>query len=533
MTDHEFAYDAASRTLRGILLPFGEPSRRNASGSEGVMFSADSIELPRDPSVVTLNREHNRFDPIGRATYLEKRREGVYAEFAIAETDQGDEYLRNPSGMRKLSAEVTGMILDGLNVTASRLTGAALAPAGAFPSAGLFSLANDTQPADTATSEHRESEYTDENGVTWRRVVDVETATTETDTGSTTTTTITETSETTNQDGTPVTPTEGVFTMTNIVPDAQGHTQARDSRSLSGLFAAIASGDLDAREAYGDAGELFALSTVQHSGPTTVTIGADTQAPGYLGELWLRLPYNRRFVPLLNTAALTNYQMQGWGWDPTKLPTMGDYAGNVADVPSNAVDTLPYTVTAQRLAGGHQIDRRFTDFGDQSVVSSFLVQQGESYKRTTDAKALAAIMAAAQVTAPGTVPANVPKGLAAIVDGALGVIGTEHRPRYALVSPELWRDIIMMADKDKLAYLNAGFGLESGDLESFHILPASVGVGKVIVGAKEAMTFYELGDTPIRVEGVKPGQGANEVAVFGYWATLANNAAAIRSVTVA
>ena len=529
MTDAQFSYDPATRTLRGILLPFGERSRPNLTGNEGVMFSADGIDLPRDPSVVTLNREHNRYDPIGRATFLEKRREGVYAEFAVAQTDQGDEYLRNPGKLRKLSAEVTDMLTEGANVVRSRLTGAALAPAGAFPSAGLFALV-EAVPSDGAetTSEHLENEYTDENGVTWRRVVDIETETTDTDAGSTTTTTITETTETTNQDGAPV--TEGAFAMTNIVPDGAITTTPRPT--LDGLFAALASRDTDALAPYANAGEaMFALSTVQHSGPTTVTIGADTQQTGYLGELWLRLPYNRRFVPLLNTAPLTNYQMQGWGWDPTKLPTMGDYPGNATDVPSNAVDTLPYSFTASRLAGGHQIDRRFSDFGDQSVIQSFLVQQGESYKRQTDAKALAAIMAAAQVTAPGTVPAGVPKGLAAIVDGALGVIGTENRPSYALVSPELWRDIIMMADKDKLAYLNAGFGLESGDLESFHILPASVGVGKVIVGAKEAMTFYELGDTPIRVDGAKPGQGATEVAVFGYWATLANNAAAIRSVT--
>ncbi len=64
MTDAQFSYDPATRTLRGILLPFGgERSRPNITGNEGVMFSADSIELPRDPSVVTLNRNHNRYDP--------------------------------------------------------------------------------------------------------------------------------------------------------------------------------------------------------------------------------------------------------------------------------------------------------------------------------------------------------------------------------------------------------------------------------------------------------------------------------------
>lgn len=529
MTDAQFSYDPATRTLRGILLPFGERSRRNITGNEGVMFSADSIDLPRDPSVVTLNRKHNRFDPIGRATFLEKRREGVYAEFAVAETDQGDDYLRNPGKLRKLSAEVAEMLTEGVNVVRSRLTGAALDVAGAFPSAGLFALAEDIE-ADAAatTSEHREDEYTDADGNTWRRVVDVETETSTTDAGSTTTTTITETTENTDQAGQPV--TEGAFAMTNIVPDG-ATTTAAPKRTLDGLFAAIARQDPEALRDYSDAGELFALQTLQQSGPSTVTIGADVQQAGYLGELWQRAAYQRRFAPLVTNAALTNYSMVGWKWDLTKLPLVADYTGNTAEVPSNAIDTIPVTVNAARLANGHRIDRRFGDFGDQSVISSFLVQQTESYKRVSDGKVLAGVIAGATATTPGAVPSGIPKGLAALVDGALDVIAAENRPSFALMHPALWRDVILMADKDKLAYLNAGFGLEEGDLESFHILPADVGAGKVIVGAKEAFTYYELSDTPIRVDGIQPGNGASDVAVFGYYATLVNNANALRVVT--
>jgi len=539
MTNADFSYDPATRTLRGILLPFGELSRPNVSGTEPIMFSADTIDLPRDPSVVTINRLHNRFDPVGRATFLEKQAPGVYSEFRIADTDEGNTYLReniNPDGtpkpgaLAKLSAEVADLVRDGANAVRSRLTGAALVPAGAFPSAGLFAL-DDTQPAAATESEKRVYEYTDADGVTWRRVVEETTETTETAAGSTSTTTITETTETTDQAGQPVTPTEGAFAMTNIVPD--GATTTAPKRTLDGLFAAIARQDPDQLRQYSDAGEMFALQTLQQSGPSTVTIGADVQQPGYLGELWQRAAYQRRFVPLVSTAPLTSYQMIGWKWDLTKLPVVGDYAGNTAEVPTSAVDTIPVKIDAARLANGHRLDRRFQDFNDQAVVGSFLVQQTESYKRVSDAKVLAGLIAGATVTAPGTVPAGVAKGLAAIVDGALDVIAQENRPSFALVDPVLWRDIIMMSDKDKLAFLNAGFGLEEGDLESFKIIPAAVGAGKVIVGAKEAYTYYELSDTPIRVEGVQPGNGATDVAVFGYWAQNVNNGAALRSVTVA
>ncbi|MFS0714094.1 hypothetical protein ABC195_09425 [Microbacterium sp. 2P01SA-2] len=535
MTNGEFSYDPETRTLRGILLPFGELSRTSMSATEPVMFSAASVDLPRDPAVVTLNRRHNRFDPVGRATLLEKRTEGVYAEFRIADTDEGDAYLRDERNtLRKLSAEVTGLIRRGAEAVRSRLTGGALVDEGAFASAALFAI---------ETSEHHEDRYTDAEGVTWQRVEDTERTTA--DDGTTTTTSTVVESTTTEPAPTDNTDTEAdeaedtdreetALMGTNIVPDGTAATAPRPT--LDGLFSAIARNDPSALQPYRQAGELFALQTVQQNNGTTVTVGADTQETGYLGELWTRAAYARRFVPLLGHAPLTNWEMKGWKWVDGKRPEMADYAGNTAEVPSNALDTEPVTVTAARLAGGHRLDRRFTDFNDQAVVASYLVNQAEDYKRKTDAKALAAIIAAGAkgtVTAPGAVPTGVPKGLAAIVDAALAIIQTENRPAYAVVSPELWRDIVLMADDDKLAFLNAGFGLEEGDFAGFKIVPGAVGTGKVTVGAREALTFYELGETPIRVEGVVPGNGATDVAVFGYWAVLEANANAVRTVTVA
>lgn len=516
LTYGDFAYDENTRTLRGILLPFGEASRVSVSGAEPIMFSADAIDLPRDPAVVTLNRHHNRHDPIGRATLLEKREAGIYAEFRVADTDEGDAYLRDERGtLRKLSAEVAGIVRDGVRAVRSKLTGAGVVPEGAFASAALFALGDiadePTPPADTA---HVEMQLT--------TIPESITVVTDPPTGGAVT--FTPEADPANDN-----PNESEALMGNLVPG--GGVQTAPRPSLDGLFAALVRNDPDSLAPYREAGDLFALSTVQHSGPTTLTIGADVQETGYLGELWTRAPYNRRFVPLVQNAKLTNYTMRGWRW--TSLPAVADYAGNTAEVPSNAIDTEPVDVTASRLAGGHRIDRRFRDFNDQEVIGSYLLNQTEDYKRKTDGKVVSAIVAAGTTTAPGTVPTGIAKGLAAIVDGALGVIATENAPSYALVDPALWRDILLTPKDDILAYLETGFGFEQGTGPGFTIRPASVGAGKVFVGAKEALTFYELGETPIRVEGVVPGNGAEDIAVFGYWATLANNAAAIRSVTVA
>jgi hypothetical protein len=126
-----------------------------------------------------------------------------------------------------------------------------------------------------------------------------------------------------------------------------------------------------------------------------------------------------------------------------------------------------------------------------------------------------------------TVPDGIAAGLAAVVDGALAVIASENSPSFAVVSPELWRDIALTSKNDVLGYLSASMGLEGGDLAGFRIIPGPVGTGLVLVGAKESYTVHELGGVPIRVEGLDPHHGAVDPALFGYLAKVPNNAAAL------
>ncbi|WP_341999386.1 hypothetical protein MRBLWH7_000796 [Microbacterium sp. LWH7-1.2] len=523
MTDALFAVDVENRRIRGLLLPYGELSRPNVSGTEPVMFSAGTVELPADPSIVTLNAGHDALEPRGRAIDLEETDAGIVAEFEIARTPEGDALLAEAQQepRPRLSAELRALVRRGANAVSSRLRGAAVVPVGAFQSAALFAALD---PVAEAAVEEIADEIAD-------AVIDALTTDEADALSDTTEGAVPEaTSEENDVTGTPAVVPAG------LVPPAQ----KKDETTADGLFAAIAAvkgGNPDAVRAYAGGDALFAIATVQHSGPSTVTIGADVQQPAYVGELWKRRPYSRRFVPLVNHGTLTNYQVIGWQWDDAKEPNVGDYTGNTAEIPSNAVDTKQVTATAARIAGGHKIDRRYLDFNDQGVIGSYFTHMVEDVARKTDAKALAAIIAAATATTPGTVPSGVAKGLAAIVDGALDIIATDNAPSFALVDSALWRDIVLTGRDEVLGYLQAGFGLEEGSLDGFKILPATVGtaanVGKqVVVGAKEALTFYELGgEAPIRVEGIDPHHGAFDPAVFAYWATITNNAAALRVVT--
>ncbi|MCM3778985.1 phage major capsid protein [Microbacterium hydrocarbonoxydans] len=523
MTDATFSVDIAARTIRGLLLPYGELSSPSVSGTEPIMFGKGTVALPADPSIVTLNEGHDSLEVRGRATALEETDAGIVAEFSVARTPEGDALLAsaNATPRPRLSAEVRGLVRRGVDAISGALRGAAVVPQGAFQSAALFAALD---PITDAPADELREVITD-------AVTDA-LAATQTPEAATVAPDTTEATEA-EEDQKETTVADAVVPATLTAPGAP----KKDETTALGLFAAVAgvkSGNTEAVKAFAGGDAAFAIATVQHSGPSTVTIGADVQVPNYVGELWKRRRYERRFVPLIGHAALTSYKVIGWQWDDGKEPVVGDYAGNTAEIPSNALDTKQISVDASRLAGGHKIDRRYLDFNDQGVIASYFDHMTEDVARKTDEKALAAIISAATTTAPGTVPSGIAKGLAAIVDGALGVIGTENAPSFAVVSPELWRDIILSPKDDVLAYLNAGFGLEEGSAAGFKILPGNVGTGKVMVGAKEALTFYELGgEAPIRVEGIDPHHGAFDPAVFAYYAVLVNNAAAIRSVTVA
>jgi hypothetical protein len=294
----DFAFDEESRTLRGLLLPFGETSRPSQSGHVAT-FAADDIDLPRDVSVVTLNRSHDRHDPIGRATELSKTDHGVEAVFRLADTEEADTWLtQQRDKLRKLSAEVR-YFADGVR---ARLTGAALVTEGAFASAALFALAPEAEDEDT-------------------------------------------TPEPTPAEDNPTTEMEEV-TMTSIVPDDAGVATPVARTDANALFAAVASGDAEALAPFAGAGALFAIQPIQQTGPSGRTIYADTAIPQALGELWEGQAYSRRFQPLITNATLTAQTMTGWRW--VSKPEVADYAGNLAEVPSNVVDTEPVTVTASR-----------------------------------------------------------------------------------------------------------------------------------------------------------------------------------------
>lgn len=524
----DFALDVESRTLRGILLPFGETSAKSQTGHVA-NFAADDIILPRDVSVVTLNRRHNRHDPVGRATVLEKREKHVYAEFAIADTDEGDAYLAEERDtLRKLSPEV----LFAADNKHARLTGAALVDTGAFASAALFAVAS--------TEEHHEDEFTDENGVTWKRKQDTEREhDDETNTTKTQTPVVESVDEAPNADPAKDTPNEGEFAMTaSIVPGGVvTPPEKKTNQSASALFAALAqkhtSGDSSALAAFQELDASSGLfAAYAPLADITATGAAATVQAQFVGEVWKKRAFTQRVIPLFGHDDLTALKIEGWQW--TTPPAVGDWAGDKAAVPSNTPVLAAVTGTAERIAGAHDVDRALRDFGNEAFWASYFRAMTEDYARKADAKVFTKAVAASTTVAPGTVPTGVPAGAAAIVDGALSVIDAGYAPTFAMVSTAIYRDLLLTKKDQTLEFLNMALGLEEGQLDTFKFIPHSgLTAKRVIVGAKEAGTVYELPGAPVRVEGIDVAHGGIDPALFGYVGWITNDAKALASVTTA
>lgn len=87
---HTFQIDAAKRTIRGLAVPYGEPTF-----SEGArfQFARGVLQLPDDPSRIKLLVSHDRAQAVGKATQFTETDAGLDVTFSVARGPKGDEAL--------------------------------------------------------------------------------------------------------------------------------------------------------------------------------------------------------------------------------------------------------------------------------------------------------------------------------------------------------------------------------------------------------------------------------------------------------
>lgn len=554
---------ADTREISGVLVPFGVQGNTNLGK---FTVEAGALTLPKDPSVVTLNVQHDHESPVGRATLLAEKADGIHATFRFADTEDGDQALSDfRSGSRtNLSVEAKGIVLRAGKALAGRIFGAAVVQAGAFPGATLLAADAGELPEAEAEPVAREvpdgaekplglqdgattfTTATDESGVTTSTTKTV--GDPEADEAGTTTQKTTTTDVVVTPPAQPDTTNQEAAVPNAVVPGTLAAAAPTEKKGLSknqafALMAAKASGTLRDQTLLAALNEsmtpehsLFAaLNDVKYDAAGGLT--TNIALPTWLGEIWDGQEYRQKFLPLFTHADLSSLKFRGYKWGVK--PEGGSWAGNKSEVPSNAPSLVPVEGTAERFAGAHDIAREFQDlraFGDFSFFESYYRAMAESYARWVDEEiVLEEVLAGATaVEADNPAGLSIGAGLSAIIDGASEVISANATPSFALVETSLWKSIAKIPSDSTLGYLNASLRLtgEEGQLDSFVIQPTDkLAAGQVLVGAREAVTVFELPGAPVRVDALDVAHGGIDAGLYGYAGAMVNKADALQLVS--
>lgn len=520
------------RTITGLLLPYNEIGQTNIGR---FMVEAGAILLPADPSIIGINVDHERSQPVGRATRVWEEPAGIMATFAIAATPEGDAALADataPDGKRKrLSAEFHTVIKAGKALAGKgRLWGAATVALGAFPSAMV--LAADTPDAESF----------DEGGITNAEHVNVAVDVLPKDI--TATTTAGDTAIYTPEAAPAEVNPEGASTVTaSIIPTTllpaaplTVTERAPDARQVYAAIAALKSNRSDdvAREV------LAALKDIKISGAGALP-GAGVIQTNWLGLLNQGVPYVREYIGLGKLGTdITAGGKKGFkikrGTAAAPLDKFdGEWAGNKTEAKSYNGFSTTHESTRRNFMIAEDVAREFYDLpGGAEVVEAFLALIVEDHARWSDESALADLIAiAGPPIAPSVYPGvdghDYAGAMGQVIQGILAVKrrkadGRRDVPTFAIAN-DLAYEELLYTPKDLIPEFitfdvnTDGTGTADGKV---HIVQGDTNIedsSSVIVGANYAIEFDELAGGPLHIDALDLARGGIDKAVAGYLQT--------------
>lgn len=504
------------RVLKYKLLPFGEMSGLTASGHR---FTANkgAVKIPSSIDHLVLNTFHKQTDPVGRFVTVEEKDDAIYASVHISEFDRGDEALQAvlAGEMKGISIEVRNPVIRNGVLLAGEMTGAALTPTPSLPSALL--MASDIGDVEEALNSLTEALDTLRTALKDPSEAPVEEDTPEvpevSETPEEISTESSEEEEELNKKG--LTAMENSALPTALTASNGGSAEIVTFDQGTALIArAAASRDNTLLAALTEIGAIGEQNLFAALSPVTSANGKNAGQPVWLGRAWETKQYQRKFTTLVTNKALTGYDMTAWRF--TQKPEIASYSGFPAQIPTNPVATEQYTISAERWAGGNDIDLKYRHFNDQEFLQAYYAAQAESYARVTDLRVLAALKASTNTVTRTAAPAGVSQAAVDIVDGALA-LADDAVATAAIIPTAMYRELLLTKENDSLKYLESSINLENGSLAGFNFIRSSE-VNEVIVLTKEAVSFYELAGSPIRVEADNPANGGFTTALFGYTA---------------
>jgi hypothetical protein len=495
-----FAVDTATRRIRGILIPWGEKSRTSASKTKPITFPRGSVTIPRDASVASLNLQHDRFSPLGRGALFEDQEAGLYAEFDIADTEEGDAWLADHGDFVKLSAEVRDIERDADDNGRAKLTGAALVTEGAFESAALFAI--DADPDE-------EEETPDEAP-----------ATTETEPDE-------EPDEEEKEDAVPeASASEVMLAGRTVAPKVEPLTRS----ALFGLVQKVGLGQGTQRDieivkaAFLKEAGLFAIDDITYNAAGDI---APLLPKQWLGEIPDGVQTEQKYVPLFGSQNLTSLYMTGWKWN--LKPSGATWTGNKTEVPSTPASFTQVSDTATRWAGANDIAREHRDFGTPGFFEAYDRIMRQSFADWLDALVrVEALAAATDLEADNPTGLTIGAGWSQLIDGALAIVNAGLTPTGAVISSTLAKGMLKFPQSDILGYLSGAIGLEGGSLEGFQFkFDSAITADHILVVSRGAADVYTLPGSPVRAEALNIANGGVDVGFFGYGGFFVNNALGI------
>lgn len=492
--------DVESRVISGRIVPFNEVGTPNIGRT---MFLEDSIQIP-EVSAIKLNLEHDRTKPVGRATKIESKADGIYADFKIANTTAGsDALVEAAEGLRPaFSIEAVGQeaeVIDGVTVfSRAELVGVALVTNPAFSSAEITKVAA-SEAEETPVSEETtiEEESVSENTAPVEAAETVEASA----------------------------PAVGLaFTAPRSpIVDAGSYLEHSIKASM---------GDEDSRQYVRAADD----STATNTGLTL---------PGHMAQFITSDFAGRPAIDAISREALPasglSFTIPRLGTKPTVAETAEEGAPSETGMTSDYI-----TVDVKKYAGKNEVSWELLDRSNPAFFAELVRQMNFAYAKATDSAVLAALVASGTAST----------GVAATAAGLQSFIATESAAAFKatgeyasnlIASPDVWGSIMGFADSTgrPLYFANNPSnnpGQVSGNTVVGNVLDKALYVDPFVSAAgfvddsaflvvPNAVTWYESPTTQLQVQVL--GSGQVQVALYGYGAIAVKKATGVRRLNIA
>lgn len=512
----------SSRTITGTAAVWDVPGRASVGPC---IFTAGSISVPDDLRRVKLLLDHDHSRPVGYAEAVSIDAHGMTATFHLPAGDVSDRALAYArDGLRdalSVGVEVTDYSHDRAGrvvVKAARLREVSLVALPAFEGATVSSVTASHHPTMEGSTMPEQNTAPESTPPT-----DVE-ASTSTSSTPPASTSSSSTPTTVEAASTPV-------AVAEAPPAVPGDRRPLDLRAMTELVG-------EHLRAHRPAGALTSVieAALNDVTPANVTSPASgdygPNRPQYVDDLWQAAEVSRPTLEAFGTRELRSLKVHGWVWETR--PEVDVYSGNKAEIPSGPVVRVRQEATAQRFAGGWDVDRAFVDLpNDSDEIADIFTEATRDYGQKSEDYAAGILAAAATEVVSGAL--SVPAALALIGVQFAGVKGA--RIGYVTMGTDAWADFANMTSADAPWWLrNLGtlsLSETRGELAGLTFavnteLPAT----QILAADTRAARFWEV-DPPIRVQALDVAHGGIDLGVFGYVAGLATDPRAILNVDTA